>query len=184
MRTSPATRSRWAGSIPAAVHIARSDDNDTDHLEGRLLYRLQEWPYLGAGWRFRFADARPVPPEYPLPAPPAYPKELAVSVWPPKTTMLYNGLVYPLTPMAIRGAIWYQGCQNINDGAIYADKMQALLNGWRLDFQNPEMPFFFVQLAPYKHYKLPALWEAQQTFADANGKSVGMAVARPCLSMR
>jgi len=33
-----------------------------------------------------------------------------------------------------------------------------------------------VQLAPYKHYKLPALWEVQQTFADANGKSVGMAV--------
>ena len=136
-----------------------------------------------ADWTKKFdealaADARPVPPEYPLPAPPAYPKELAVSVWPPKTTMLYNGLVYPLTPMAIRGVIWYQGCQNINDGAIYADKMQALLNGWRLDFQNPEMPFFFVQLAPYKlgGYKLPALWEAQQTFADANGKSVGMAV--------
>ena len=125
------------------------------------------------------ADGQPDPPEYPhLPAPPAYPKELMVSGWPPKTTMLYNGLVYPLTPMAIRGAIFYQGCQNINDGAIYADKMQGLLNGWRIDFENPEMPFYFVQLAPYKHggYKLPALWEAQQKFADANRKGVGMAV--------
>ena len=137
------------------------------------------------GWMKKYEDALaadatlPEPPEdFCLPVPPVYPKELAVSVWPPKTTMLYNGLVYPLTPMAIRGAIWYQGCQNINDGAIYADKMQALLNGWRLDFQNPEMPFYFVQLAPYKHggYKLPALWEAQQKFADANGKAVGMAV--------
>ncbi len=45
-------------------HIQRSDGNDTAMLEGRLLYRFKEWPYVGAGWRFRFADSDRNPPEY------------------------------------------------------------------------------------------------------------------------
>ena len=44
--------------------IVRSDGNDTAMLDGRLLYRLQEWPYIGVGWRFRFADSDRDPPEY------------------------------------------------------------------------------------------------------------------------
>ena len=44
--------------------IDRSDGNDTTMLEGRLLYRLHEWPYIGAGWRFRIADSDRDPPEY------------------------------------------------------------------------------------------------------------------------
>lgn len=42
----------------------RTDDNDTTMLEGRLLYRVREWPYMGVGWRFRFADSDFDPPEY------------------------------------------------------------------------------------------------------------------------
>jgi tetratricopeptide (TPR) repeat protein len=44
--------------------IERSDGNNTEMLDGRLLYRLQEWPYVGVGWRFRFADSDRDPPEY------------------------------------------------------------------------------------------------------------------------
>ena len=44
--------------------IERSDDNDTTMFEGRLLYRLREWPYTGIGWRFRFADSDRDPDEY------------------------------------------------------------------------------------------------------------------------
>jgi len=44
--------------------ITRSDGNDTSMLDGRLLYRLQEWPYIGVGWRFRIADSDRDPPEY------------------------------------------------------------------------------------------------------------------------
>lgn len=44
--------------------IMRTDDNDTTMFEGRLLYRIQEWPYTGLGWRFRFADSDRDPPEY------------------------------------------------------------------------------------------------------------------------
>ena len=44
--------------------ITRSDGNNTAMLDGRLLYRLQEWPYVGVGWRFRLADSDRDPPEY------------------------------------------------------------------------------------------------------------------------
>jgi len=46
------------------MQITRSDNNDTTLLDGRLLYRVSEWPYLGIGWRFRIADSDRDPPEY------------------------------------------------------------------------------------------------------------------------
>ena len=42
----------------------RSDGNNTTMLDGRLLYRVQAWPYVGVGWRFRVADSDRDPPEY------------------------------------------------------------------------------------------------------------------------
>lgn len=42
----------------------RDDGNATTMLDGRLVYRLKEWPYAGVGWRFRFADSDFDPAEY------------------------------------------------------------------------------------------------------------------------
>ena len=80
-------------------------------------------------------------------------------------TALYNGMIHPLLPFAIRGVIWYQGESNLTDGMSYYDKMQALIHGWRRAWHNDSLPFYFVQLAPFR-YKgdakaLPKLWEAQ-----------------------
>ena len=40
-------------------------------------------------------------------------------------------MIHALTPFAIRGAIWYQGENNRNDGLFYEKKMEALIAGWR-----------------------------------------------------
>ena len=45
-------------------HIDRSDGNNTEMVDGRLLYRQQDWPYAAIGWRFRIADSDRDPPEY------------------------------------------------------------------------------------------------------------------------
>jgi len=78
---------------------------------------------------------------------------------------LYNGMISPLLPYAIRGAIWYQGESNNGEGMLYHEKMKALIDGWRTVWNDPEMPFYFVQLAPYRYNgnpeNLPAIWEAQ-----------------------
>ncbi len=79
---------------------------------------------------------------------------------------MYNGMIAPLTSFSIRGAIWYQGETNVlrKNGLTYFDKMNDLIGGWRKEWQ-PELPFYFVQIAPwsgrYEEGQLPALWEAQ-----------------------
>lgn len=77
---------------------------------------------------------------------------------------LYNGMIAPLVPYALRGAIWYQGESNNGEGMLYYEKMKALISGWRTLWDDPDMPFYYVQLAPFRYGRpeaLPGIWEAQ-----------------------
>lgn len=78
---------------------------------------------------------------------------------------VYNGMIHPLLPVAIRGALWYQGESNNGEGLLYFEKMKALIAGWRAVWGNPDLPFYYVQLAPFENKgdptKLAELWEAQ-----------------------
>lgn len=62
---------------------------------------------------------------------------------------LYNGMLSPIIPFAIRGATWYQGESNSTDGETYRRLLAAMLKGWRQDWNQGDFPFYFVQLAPY-----------------------------------
>ncbi len=100
----------------------------------------------------------------PVPAMPALPKHELSSRG--KPTGLYNAMVHPIVPFAIRGAIWYQGESNHTEGMMYYEKMKALINGWRNVWGQGRMPFYFVQLAPYQYGDedpriLPVIWQAQ-----------------------
>ncbi len=89
---------------------------------------------------------------------------------------MYNGMIAPVMPFAIRGVIWYQGESNVGQGMKYRDRMEALIKGWRKTW-GQEMPFYFVQIAPWSHYgagALPPLWEAQ--VATLKIPHTGMAV--------
>jgi sialate O-acetylesterase len=78
---------------------------------------------------------------------------------------LYNGMIAPLVPYTIRGAIWYQGESNNGEGMLYHEKMKALIAGWRSIWGKEDLPFYFVQLAPFRYggqpTRLPGIWEAQ-----------------------
>jgi len=113
----------------------------------------------------------------PIPAPPAWPASPIAHHG--VATGLYNGMVHPLLPFPVRGAIWYQGESNLADGLLYHDKMRALINGWRSVWNNPDMSFLFVQLAPFRYGKdiperLPMIWEAQEKTLSV--PNTGMAV--------
>ncbi|MEI8376484.1 MAG: sialate O-acetylesterase [Planctomycetota bacterium] len=78
---------------------------------------------------------------------------------------MYNGMIAPVKPLAIRGAIWYQGETNAfqKNRLAYYNKTKALIEGWR-QVWGYDFPFYFVQIAPFAGYpngELPALWEAQ-----------------------
>ena len=90
--------------------------------------------------------------------------------------VLWNEMLAPWTPYAMRGFIWYQGESNVADGAAYASKMRALLNGWTEEFANPDLKLRFVQIAPWGNTGVPALQMAQAAFAAGEPRAA-MAVA-------
>lgn len=84
-------------------------------------------------------------------------------------------MIEPLAPLAIKGFLWYQGETNCFQGEslAYTYKMQALVEGWRGQWRDNKLPFYYVQIAPfyYSHSAgkypltketLPRFWEAQQ----------------------
>ena len=72
---------------------------------------------------------------------------------------LHNGMIAPLESYAIRGVIWYQGESNSSQPASYEKLLPAMIADWR-HIWGPELPFLFVQLAPYRDTH-PAFREAQ-----------------------
>ena len=100
-----------------------------------------------------------------VPPIPAQPETLKPG--PGTPTALYNAMIHPLCPFAIRGAIWYQGESNHGEGLGYIAKTEALLASWRQAFQRPDLPFYFVQIAPYQYGEedpeiLARFWVAQR----------------------
>ncbi len=63
---------------------------------------------------------------------------------------LYNGMILPILPYAIRGAIWYQGESNAGRAYQYRDLFPKMITNWRQDWGQGDFPFYFVQLANYK----------------------------------
>ena len=109
-----------------------------------------------------------------------------------KPTAIYNAMIAPIAGFALRGAIWYQGESNLmgtnhdNDYLEYADKMAALVGGWRALWHEGDFPFYFVQIAPFKYFggktsranspeMLPEFWTLQSQ-AARRIKHTGMVV--------
>jgi sialate O-acetylesterase len=61
--------------------------------------------------------------------------------------VLWNGMVAPLVPYAIRGVLWYQGESNSPTASIYRDLMETLILNWRKQWGQGKFPFIYVQLA-------------------------------------
>ena len=59
---------------------------------------------------------------------------------------MFNGMVHPFHPYAIRGMLWYQGEYNAQDGDLYVHEMRGLIEGWRKLWGQGDFPCYFVQL--------------------------------------
>lgn len=66
-------------------------------------------------------------------------------------TSLYNGQLKPLIGYGIRGAIWYQGEDNVPRYEYYAPLMARMVQGWREDWQQGDFPFYYCQIAPFAY---------------------------------
>ncbi len=89
---------------------------------------------------------------------------------------LFNGMINPLLPYAIRGALWYQGESNADRAAEYHALFTTMIRAWRVHFGQDEFPFYWVNLA---NYAVPAdAGERGRTYAflrEAQTRSLELA---------
>lgn len=98
-----------------------------------------------------------------------------------RPTLLYNAMIYPLRRFSLKGFLWYQGESNKDDAAIYARLNTAMIKNWRFLFQQGDLPFYFVQVAPYNWQENDSTKYNYAVFRDAQKdvlklKNTGMVV--------
>ncbi len=96
---------------------------------------------LSQGWRWRRGPTRGDLPS----------KEASSNLNHRTPTLLFNAMVEPLTPFGIKGVLWYQGESNRLRHEQYRRLFPALIRDWRNQWGMGDMPFYFVQIAPF-HY--------------------------------
>ncbi|HLY10571.1 MAG TPA: sialate O-acetylesterase [Planctomycetota bacterium] len=72
---------------------------------------------------------------------------------PMSPSCLYNGMIAPIIPYGIKGAIWYQGESNAGGAKQYQTLFPEMIKNWRTDWGQGDFPFGFVQLANFKSNK-------------------------------
>ncbi len=90
---------------------------------------------------------------------------------------MYECMLSPIMPYGIRGFIWYQGEDNVNNFSDYTNLLSGLIDDWRSDWGS-NLPFYFAQIAPFiyeDHQKSQGLREAQRKVLNQVDKT-GMAV--------
>lgn len=110
-------------SKPDELHLALGDENIP----------------LAGEWKARLSvDARP-----------PHPMPIGFENWPVIPTVLYNGMLAPIVPLSITGAIWYQGEQNSPRGYQYRRLLPVMIADWRRIFGQGDFPFYIVSLPAF-----------------------------------
>jgi len=95
----------------------------------------------------------------------------------PRPSSLWNAMIKPLAPFAIKGVIWYQGESNAGRAFLYRELFPTMIEDWRKLWQQGDFPFYYVQIAPYRYGEeliAAELREAQLMSLDV--KNTGMVV--------
>lgn len=98
-----------------------------------------------------------------------------------KPVLIYNAMIHPLEKLSVRGFTWYQGESNYADGNNYTHLCTAMIKSWRNNFNQGDLPFYFVQIAPFAKNAdtcssiLGLFWEAQKGLLKLN--NTGMALS-------
>jgi sialate O-acetylesterase len=73
--------------------------------------------------------------------------------YPTMPMVLYEGMIQPVAPLSIRGAIWYQGEANAERAHQYQTLLPAMIGDWRAIFRQGDFPFYIVSLPAFMHHR-------------------------------
>lgn len=179
--------SSWGGTEIEAWMSAASRESASlgAAIEARWQKAMSEWPperiarYPAEMAAWQKADAREkathVKNTLPWPRPPATIDSAAMPGG------LFNAMIAPLQPGAIRGIIWYQGESNVERPNEYAQLFPAMIRSWRANWGDDHLPFYFVQLPNYADGKPNArtwarLREAQEKALELPATAMAVAI--------
>ncbi len=152
----------WGGS-PAEVWmsedvLAANADYKTSIVDGYQT-QLKNYQEARAKWQAAKAEAEKAGKEF-------KDREPQPPFW--KPTELYNGMIAPLIPYGINGAIWYQGESNAGRAYQYRSLMADLIKNWRRDWGQGDFTFLQVQLAPWDRNKKRSIAEITKEPGDSD----------------
>jgi sialate O-acetylesterase len=137
---------------PDQLHIYPAGGNVSDAIS------------LTGNWNYKVAAVKPPP---------------SMMTSPNQPSVLYNGMIAPVVPYAMKGAIWYQGEANVGRARQYTTLFPLLISDWRKQWNEGNFPFYFVQIAPFNYggdsTEAAALRDAQRRTLNASSNT-GMAV--------
>jgi sialate O-acetylesterase len=147
--------SAWGGTPVESwmSDAARASTSVAGTLDARWRKAVVEWPpervarYSAdmAAWEKAEAAAHAANTKNPIP----WPQPPATEDSPARPGGLFNAMIAPLQPCAMRGILWYQGESNVGRAAEYAELFNALIRSWRAGWGQGDLPFFFVQIAGF-----------------------------------
>jgi sialate O-acetylesterase len=119
---------------------------------------------LNGDWAYQVStDMVKIPGDLRRPTSPAY-----------MSSFLYNGMIHPLIPYGIQGAIWYQGESNADRAYQYRSLFPAMIQDWRKHWQQGDFPFLFVQLANYMAVKPEPSEDAWAELREAQSMTLSL----------
>jgi sialate O-acetylesterase len=145
--------------------LDRWDRTVAGYPEARRTYERQrrEWQKAADAAK---AEGKPAPPE------PRAPEDPLRNPWWPGS--LYNGMIAPLVPYGIKGAIWYQGESNADRAYQYRTLFPTMIRDWRRAWGQGDFPFLFVQLANFMPAKEEPGEDAWAELREAQTKTLSL----------
>ena len=113
---------------------------------------------------------------------PSQPMPISYENWPVIPSVLYEGMLAPIAPLSITGALWYQGEQNSERGFQYRQILPVMIADWRKLFQQGDFPFYLVSLPAFQHRSATPIDDAWAETRESQALVVA-SVPNTCLAV-
>ena len=150
---------KWDEALPKHQDVLAHPEWITAYQQELKQWQSEVAPAFSAAMKEYNASKSAGPKPTPARPEPSNPDPMGMpspSARPGTPSVIFNAMIAPLAPYAMRGAIWYQGEANGSAGLEYRTLLPRLIGDWRNHWHQGDFPFLFVQLPGWDHDTKPA----------------------------